>query len=240
MKKDKLVNVIKKYHLNNTIDSVKWTVGADKCVDINFVTADRTLVGSLRAKDIDIEESELGIYTTAQLLKLLSVFGDDIDFSMLKIDGIARTLNMKDKESAVTYMLSDLSVIPVAGKPKALPEFQMQIKADADFISKFNKSKNALPDISHVTFNCKGDKKEMIIGYSSNNTTRITVPIASASCSGDVTYKSFNSNYLKEVLTANSDATSILIEISDAGLMVVTASNNDYSATYYLVEISHI
>ena len=119
MKKDKLVNVIKKYHLNNTIDSVKWVVGADKSLDINFVTSDRTLVGSLRATNIDIEESELGIYTTAQLLKLLSVFGDDIDFSMLKIDGLARTLNMKDKESAVTYMLSDLSVIPIAGKPKA-------------------------------------------------------------------------------------------------------------------------
>jgi len=198
MKKDKLVNVIKKYHLNNTIDSVKWVVGADKSLDINFVTSDRTLVGSLRATNIDIEESELGIYTTAQLLKLLSVFGDDIDFSMLKIDGLARTLNMKDKESAVTYMLSDLSVIPIAGKPKALPEFQMQIKA-----------------------------------------TRITVPI-NASCSGDVEYKSFNSNYLKELMVANSDATSILIEVSNAGLMVVTASNADYSATYYLVEVSHI
>jgi len=239
MKKDKLVNVIKKYHLNNTIDSVKWTVGADKAVDINFVTSDRTLVGSLRATNFDIEESELGIYTTAQFLKLLSVFGDDIDFSMLKIDGVARTLNMKDKESAVTYMLSDLSVIPVAGKPKALPAFEMQIKVDSDFVNKFSKSKNALPDISHVTFNCKGDKKEMVIGHSSNNTTRITVPI-NATCNGDVEYKSFNSNYLKEVLTANSDATSILIEVSNAGLMVVTASNADYSATYYLVEISHI
>jgi hypothetical protein len=239
MKKDKLINVIKKYHLNNTIDSVKWTIGNDKAIDINFVTSDRTLVGSLRATGFDIEESELGIYTTAQLLKLLSVFGDDIDFSMLKIDNVARTMNMKDKESSVTYMLSDLSVIPIAGKPKALPEFQMQIKADADFISKFNKSKNALPDISHVTFNCKGDKKEMIIGYSSNNTTRITVPI-NASCSGDVEYKSFNSNYLKEILVANSDATSISLEVSNAGLMIVTASNSDYSATYYLVEISHI
>jgi len=216
MKKDKLINVIKKYHLNNTIDSVKWSVGSDKCVDINFVTSDRTLVGSLRGTNVDIEESELGIYTTAQFLKLLSVFGDDIDFSMLKIDGIARTLNMKDKDTSVTYMLSDLSVIPVAGKPKQMPEFQLQIKVDNDFISRFNKAKSALPDISHVTFNCKGDKKEMIVGYSSNNTTRITVPIAAASCSGEVTYKSFNSNYLKEILAANTDATEALIEVSDA------------------------
>ena len=168
MKKDKLVNVIKKYHLNNTIDSVKWVVGADKCVDINFVTSDRTLVGSLRGTNVDIEESELGIYTTAQFLKLLSVFGDDIDFSMLKVDNIARTLNMSDKASSVTYMLSDLSVIPVSGKPKQLPEFRLQIKIDSEFINKFNKAKSALPDISHVTFNCKGDKKEMKGGWSFN------------------------------------------------------------------------
>lgn len=239
MKKDKIVNIIKKYHLNNTIDSVKWTMGKDKAVDINFVTPDRTLVGTLRGTNIDMEEAELGIYTTAQLLKLLSVFGDDIDVSMLKIDGIARTMNMSDKESSVTYMLSDLSVIPVAGKPKQLPEFQLQIKVDMEFISKFNKAKSALPDISHVTFNSKGDKNEMIFGYSSNNTTRITLPIVAKS-SGDVNYKSFNSNYLKEVLAANTDATEALIEVSDAGLMVITYTGPDYSATYYLVEVNHI
>jgi len=239
MKKDKLINVIKKYHLNNTIDSVKWVVGADNAVDINFVTSDRTLVGSLRATGVDIEESELGIYTTAQLLKLFSVFGDDIDISMLKIDNIARTLNMKDKSTSVTYMLSDLSVIPIAGKPKQLPEFQLQIKIDNEFINKFNKAKGALPDISHVTFNCKGDKKEMIIGYSSNNTTRVTLPIE-GTCSGDVTYKSFNSNYLKEVLAANTDATEALIEISDAGLMAVSYKGPDFSSTYFFVEVQHI
>ena len=158
---------------------------------------------------------------------------------MLKVDNIARTLNMSDKASSVTYMLSDLSVIPVSGKPKQLPEFRLQIKIDSEFINKFNKAKSALPDISHVTFNCKGDKKEMIFGYSSNNTTRITVPI-SGNCSGDVQYKSFNSNYLKEILAANSDATDALIEVSDAGLMVVSYTGPDYSATYYLVEVQHI
>jgi len=239
MKKDKLSNIIKKYHLNGTIDSVKWTVGDDKAVDINFVTSDRTLVGSLRATNFDIEESELGIYTTGQFLKLLSVFGDDIDFSMLKIDGVARTLNLSDKETSVTYMLSDLSVIPVAGKPKQLPEFEFEMDITDDFISKFNKSKSALPDISHVTFNCSGNKNEMIIGYSSNNTTRITIPIAGA-LNGDVKFKSFNSNYLKEILAANSDARSAKLKVSNAGLAMLTYESPDYSATYFLVEVAHV
>lgn len=239
MKKDKINNIIKKYHLNGTIDSVKWSVGADKAVDVNFVSPDRTLVGSLRCIDVDIEESELGIYTTAQFQKLLSVFGDDINTSMLKVDGIARTLNMSDGESSVTYMLSDLSVIPIAGKPKNTPEFQLKIKIDSEFISKFNKAKSALPDVSHVTFNCKGGKNEMIIGYSSNNTTRITIPI-NATVNGELTYKSFNSNYLKEVLSANTDATEATIEVSDAGLMMITYKGSDFTSTYFLVEISHI
>ena len=239
MKKEKLSNIIKKYHLNNTIDSVKWVMGNDKAIDINFVTPDRTLVGSLRGTNVDIEESELGIYTTAQLLKLISVFGDDIKFSMLKIDEVARTLNMTDKESSVTYMLSDLSVIPVAGKPKQLPEFEFEMEITDDFISKFNKAKSALPDISHVTFNCTDSKQELIIGYSSNNTTRVTVPI-SGKTNGDVKYKSFNSNYLKEILMANSDAEKATLKVSNAGLMLLEYTGAEFSSTYYLVEVNHV
>lgn len=239
MKKDKLSNIIKKYHLNNTIDSVKWVVNDDKSVSINFVTPDRTLVGSLKAEGFDIEESELGIYTTAQFLKLLSVFSDDIDFSMLKIDGVARTLKLADKETSVTYMLSDLSVIPVAGKPKQLPEFEFEMDITDDFITKFNKAKSALPDISHVTFNCTADKQEMIIGYSSNNTTRIIIPI-NGTLKGEIKYKSFNSNYLKEILSANSDSRVAKLKVSNAGLSLLNYDDTDYSATYFLVEVNHV
>lgn len=239
MKKERIVDIIKKYHLNNTIDSVKWSVGSDKCVDIGFVTPDKTLVGSLRASNVDIEESELGIYTTAQFLKLISVFDGNIDVGMLKVDGIARTLNLSDTESKATYMLADLSVIPLAGRPKALPEFEFEMAITDDFITKFNKSKNALPDISHITFNSKNGKHEMIIGYSSNNTTRITIPINSATVAGNIDFKSFNSNYLKEILMANLDASGT-IKVSNAGLMLIEYTGTDYSATYFLVEINHV
>lgn len=238
MKKSRLSDVIKKYHLNNTIDSVKWSI-KDKVADINFVTSDRTLVGSLNATDVDIEDSELGIYTTGQFLKLISVFDNDINVSAFKIEDVARTLNMKDAESSVTYMLADLSVIPISGKPKQLPKFEFEMDITSDFISKFNKAKSALPDISHITFKCSKDKNEMIFGYSSNNTTRITLPIV-GKATGDVDNKSFNSNYLKEILAANSDATKGTIKVSNGGLLMVEYTGNDYNVTYYLVEISHV
>lgn len=238
MKKDKLVTLIKKYHLNNTVDSVKWSI-KDKTVNINFISPDKTLVGSIAEQDVDIEDVELGIYTTGQLNKLLSVFSDDIDMSLWKIDGEAKTLNMSDKDAEVKYMLSDLSVIPPSGKPKKLPDFEFSMDITPEFVAKFIKSNNALPDISHVTINCDGkNKNEMIIGYSSNNTTRITFPIV-GKATGKVDHKSFNANFLKEVLTANSDSKGTL-EVSDAGLMRISYTGTNYTGQYFLVEVQHI
>lgn len=238
MKINKLTTLIKKYHLNTAVDSVKWEI-KDKKATINFVTPDRTLVGAITMDDIDIDDCDLPIYTTAQLLKLLSVFDGDIEISPLIIDGLAKTLNMSDKQSSATFMLADPSVIPVAPKSKQFPDFEFEMDITADFISKFNKAKAALPDIGHVTFNCNSGNCDMIIGYSNNNTTRITIPINGA-IEGEIKFKSFNSNYLKEILSVNSDATKGSIAVSNAGLLSVKYTGTGAASSYYLVEVNHV
>lgn len=238
MKINKLTSLIKKYHLNTAVDSVKWEI-KDKKATINFVTPDRTLVGSISMDDIDIPDCELPIYTTSQLLKLLSVFDSDIEIDPLIIESAAKTLNMTDKDSSATYMLADPSVIPVAPKSKQFPDFEFEMDINSDFISKFNKAKAALPDIGHVTFNCNSDKCEMIVGYSNNNTTRITIPI-NGSVHSEVKYKSFNSNYLKDILAVNSDSTKAIIAVSNAGLLSVKYEGPGFTSVYYLVEVNHV
>jgi hypothetical protein len=239
MNKNKLIDLIQRYHLGGNIDSVKWVV-SNKEATVDFVTSDKTLIGALKVTGIDIPDSELGIYTTSQLLKLISIFDKDVTVNTNKIGDKPISLELKDKDTAVSYVLADLSVIPASAKLKQIPAFDFSLDVTQDFLTKFFKAKSALPELCHVTLNCTSAKSELIFGYSNNNnTTKITLPV-SGKFDNEIKYKSFNSNYLKEILSANSDAKSISVNVSNNGLMEVKCAGTDFEVAYYLVEVSHV
>ena len=92
-------------------------------------------------KDFDSTDATFGVYDTTKLTKMLSVLGDDIEFSINDIDGKSVSLKFKDGSTSVNYMLLDLSVIPNVPDLKQLPDFDTEIKLDSNFISKFIKTK---------------------------------------------------------------------------------------------------
>ena len=47
----------------------------------------------------------------------------------------------------------------------------------------------------------------------------------------------FSSNLFKEILQANKDAETSKLEISEAGLARVTFTSQNYTSTYYLVQL---
>ena len=95
-------------------------------------------------KDFDSSDVTFGVYDTTKLTKMLSVLGNDVDFSINDIDGKAVSLKFKDGSTSVNYMLGDLSVIPNVPDLKQLPEFDTEIKLDSNFISKFIKAQKVL------------------------------------------------------------------------------------------------
>jgi hypothetical protein len=105
-------------------------------------------------------------------------------------------------------------------------------------IDKFIKAKGALSDIDTFTvFTEKGDLK-MAIGYSSISTNRITFTCQKG-YSGDVKPISFSAKYLKEILTANKDATAAKLQVSADGLCHIQFQIDDFVCKYYLVEIAN-
>ena len=78
----------------------------------------------------------------------------------------------------------------------------------------------------------------MAIGYSSISTNRVTF---TATKSYDAVVKpiSFSAKYLKEILTANKEATSAKLKVSTDGLANVQFQIDDFICKYYLVEISN-
>ena len=78
-----------------------------------------------------------------------------------------------------------------------------------------------------------------MIGYSAINTNRVTLPVETETFE-DINRVSFNANLFKEVLSANKECESALLEVSEQGLSRISFNVDDYSVVYYLVAIQDI
>ena len=239
MKKESLNRFIEKYSLGGNINSVVLECDKGK-LNTRFITDDKSLLGELTLDKFGFEDCSIGIGSTDQLTKLLSVLGTDVELSLTKVenDGDNKAISMAISDSAATvsYMLSDTSVINKPPNLKELPDFDIKVKVDKQFMDTFVKGKNALPDVDSFTVITDDSNVNLVIGYSSINTNRIKFDIESKGCT-DMAITCFSSSLFKEILQANKDAESGKLEISSAGLARVTFKGKDYSSTYYLVQL---
>ena len=221
MNKSKLNNIIKKYNLNGSVETVKYVFDAKKNLSIDFISSDRTVLGSLTAKDVDIEESEFGIYETSNLKNLLKVLGDDV------------TVGIKAKFGTCAF-----SAIPVVPQLSSKPTYNLEIQLDETFIDKFIKAKSALPESKLFTTVKDGKSVKIVIGHSSNNTNQISLPIKTVKGKDSITKEtSFSAEKLKEIFLANSDVKDAVLKISDEGLALTEFSSDGMDLVYYLPEI---
>ena len=232
MQKTKLDRFIQKYNLNGNVNSVKWT-SKDDTLATTFVTSDKSLMGSVTVDNVQFDEGDVGVYTTDLLQKLLGVLGDDVTLNVSKFGDKAVSLKVQNGTVSIDYTLSDLSVIPDPPTLKRVPEFQTNIKIDSHFIDTFIKGKSALSDAETFTLTT-GDETQVVIGYASTNTNRVNIPVETTT-NGLTDNISFNANLFRDVLSANKECTSAVLEVSNDGLLRVNFKVDDYDSTYYLV-----
>ena len=235
MEKQKLNRFVQKYTLAGLVESVKWE-SKDGSLSTSFISDDKSVLGNVTMTEFEGSNATLGVYDTTKLIKMVSVLGDAVDFTISDIDGKAVSLKFKDKSTSVNYMLADLSVIPNVPDLKQLPNFDIKIKLDSTFINTFIKAKGALADENNFTFVSKNGKSEIILGHSNINTNRISIDV-DAEVGGDVSPISFSATYLKEILVANKEASDATLNISTQGLSHIHFEIDQYTSDYYLVEI---
>ena len=234
MEKSNINRFVQKYNLAGLVESVKWET-KDNTLTTHFISDDKSVLGTVSFSDFQFEDSELGIYDTSKLTKMLSVLDNDIEFTISDVSGKPVSLRFKDGSTSVNYMLADLSVIPNVPDLKQLPPFNVKIKLDDTFISRFIKAKGALPDENNFTFTCKDNNGQIVLGHSNINTNRISIDV-DCECEGDVDPISFSATYLKEILVANKEASGATLNISSQGLSHISFEVDEYKADYYLVE----
>jgi hypothetical protein len=236
MEKGKLNRFVQKYNLAGLVESVKWET-KDNELTTAFISDDKSVLGKVTMKEFNFSDTTFGVYDTSKLTKMLGVLGESVEFEISDVDGKAVSLKFKDGSTSVNYMLADLSVIPNVPDLKKLPDFNIKIKLDENFISKFIRAKSALTDENNFTFVVKNGKAQIVLGHSNINTNRISIDV-DGEIDGDVEPISFSATYLKEILVANKEAKDATLNISSQGLSHIHFEVGEYTSDYYLVEIA--
>jgi hypothetical protein len=232
MEKSRLINFIRKYHLNGLIQSVAWN--SNESLSTRFISDDKSLVGEVLMHEFSGTPSKMGIYNTDTLIKLINVLGNDINFNVRISQDTPLALILDDNSTTVNFLLADLSVIPTSPVMKQLPEFQLTIKITKEFTDKFIRATSALSDSKHFTVakNQKSNKYQVVLGY--NDTNRIYLD-TDCDASTDIDPISFYANHLREIIVANKDANGGSISISSEGLARVDFQIDGFETRYFLV-----
>ena len=98
MEKNKFEEFLDKYYLAGNTDSAKLVVKDNK-LTTSFITADQNVIGEVTLNSFDSPNAELGVYTTSQLLKLLSALDSDINISYGESEDARRCRRCRDWRS---------------------------------------------------------------------------------------------------------------------------------------------
>ena len=237
MNKNNLLKFIQKYSLGGLIESVAWNAEGTK-LSVRFISDDKTLLGEVEFNAYTSTPMNVGIYTTSLLKNMIGVLDNDLTLKVDKAGDKSVSLKLSSDETETSYQLADLGVIPPVPDLKQLPDFNIDIEMASTMIDKFIKAKGALSDVDTFTVFTEGGDLKMAIGYSSISTNRVTFTTTK---SYDAVVKpiSFSAKYLKEIITANKEATTAKLKVSTDGLANVQFQIDDFVCKYYLVEISN-
>ena len=124
MKKQTLETFIKKYSLNGVIDSVKWTVAKDKKIlNTKSITEEKNVLLDVTQKNFEAieEDSEIGVYDTGKLVKMLSVMENDVTLNLNKKDDKNKK---KQNDDMIDEKTSNLTCFDISSNFK---QFHMKV-----------------------------------------------------------------------------------------------------------------
>ena len=240
--KFELQSVINKYFLGGLIEGVKWDV-KDNNLNIKFTAPTKEMIGEINYSNFNLVDSSVGISNTTQLLKLIGISGGEIHLDYIKNNKIFTKLIISDNQFTVNYALADILTIPKAGAFNGSNVFNLETDLNVEIISALIKAKSALSESETVVFkpttSMDGDfQLELIFGGDieyANKVSYFMTNFTQKDVSSDFTLN-FNSNLLKEILTANKDALKAKMSINLEGLLKLSFETSNTVSTYYMVK----
>lgn len=242
MEKKNLNQMIDKYHLNGLVESVTWNSTEDDGVTVNFVTATKDCAGSVQTTvDLGLGESDISIYSTSQLNKILSIM--DIFMTVDVVKGnqnIPYQLSIKDKAFDLTYHLASEDLIPSVPTINEPEEYDAEFTIDEDFVKNFTKAHGALDKPNRFNIACIVDDNvkyvELCVGDGTSYANKIKLR-QPADYQLGFNEMPFSANVMREILAVNKTATG-KAQINENGLLKMTFTEDDTTSTYFLVRLA--
>lgn len=243
--KGKLQSIIGKYYLNGMNESVKWDT-EDNTLTIDFQSPNKDMIGRVVSTDFPLENSEIAVYDTSKLNKLLGIANGDIFLSLEKQKEVFTKLTLQDATYTLNFSLTDLLLIQSIGEVTDPDNYEIVADMGAEEISAIIKAHNALESdnmVVHIDRDLDGeDVLVLTFGDNSNHTNKIDyqVPTATLDSVPYGTEIPFNSAMVRTVLNNNKDADKATMKINLQGLMKLEFEGEDWKSVYYLIRKADI
>jgi hypothetical protein len=236
-----LVSIISKYYLNGLIESVKWEI-EDKNLTIKFTSNDKTMLGKVTYKGIDLEDSVIGISNTTQLNRLIAITNGYIDLSYIKQHKMITKLIISDNQFTTNYALADTMIIPKAGEYVGDEQYNIEATLDNESINAIIKAKSALADTDTVVFkpfiNADSELQlEMLFGGNIEYSNKVSfyLPDITTNNLPNEFKAHYNSNLIKDIMYCNKDVANCVMGINLEGIMKLAFDNGSIKSEYYVI-----
>jgi len=236
MEKSKLQSFINRYYLAGNCEAVTLKE-AEQSITCELIDMDQTVVGKIKWNTMPFMKGMLGINHTGALIKMLGAVGENINIDVKEAAGKNYAMKISEGTTHATFMLADTTVIPAVPTINAEPDYQVQIAVNEEFISKFIKAKNALPDAKNFAVQVQNGIVKFIINYTTVNSDNITFEVGT-SPGVDMEPVCFSADKLKEVLVANRGDVGQL-HVSPDGLSRIDFIGSDFESSYWLVMLQN-
>jgi hypothetical protein len=238
MDKTILTQIIESFYLNGLTSQVKFKVKNNEA-HIKFAVDNKDCIGEVIAP-ITLEDCEIGIFNTSQLLKLLHITNDFIELKLEKQNNHFLKLHISDNQFDLSYNLSDLGLIQDPGVVPNLPPHDLEFDINFDFTQKYIKAHNALDKPPRFEVGISKDFKDdevinFMIGEKSSYSNKVNFAEP-----GKITNKikpiAFSANNFREVISVNKNATG-KVKVYKDGLLKVNLEEAGVKSEYFLVAL---
>ena len=233
--KNTLTSVISKYYLNGLNNQVKWRI-KDKTLTIYAGESGR--VCKIVHNNFPLEDSELGVFDTHKLSKIISITNGDLMVTLEKIKSVYTKMHIADANFDLTYSLADVLILGKNTYYEDPESFEVELTLNAEDIDHLIKAKSALTDVNTMlltsTTNMDGTNVcEFIFGDNTGFSNKITYQMQ-----GNINQKGieipFNSDIFKDILNANKDMDSGTLKLSEMGMLKLNFYSNEIESEYFI------
>lgn len=234
--KQQLSSVISKYYLNGLHNQVKWRI-KDNSLTIYAGEAGR--VCKVVAKNFPLEDSELGIFDTNKLNKLLSITNGDLMISLEKMKAIYTKMHIQDSNFDLTYSLADTLILGKNIWYDDLENLDIDIVLEPEDVDALIKAKNALGDIDNMLITTTTDFDgnnvcEFIFGDNTGFSNKITYQVNNGKIEKNDLSIPFDSDIFKNILSNNKDMSFCTLKLSDTGTLKIDFESEDIKSEYFV------